>query len=265
MKTKKPITELQSSYQSMIDSVEEFVVKEGKTLKQAFHDAENKLEDASELSKEKIQHASKYLKDNLSFWGDTVEGVTDAYKEQIQFDLAYVNNSIWDKFQNIAKSNSAELMEFTRILKEDAQTVRTQEHLAAHQEHNQWHCEHALWLDEIEFWKKDHEQALNKLMEIEKSLKQESTSVFEHAQVIQAHANLDYKHEKVMSDAQRDPSSEVFKEADEKETAVHKKESQIHAQHTEFHNALKARHLKTMAMINMLYKHTQNITRKSDD
>jgi hypothetical protein len=40
MKTKKQPSELKASYQAMVDSVEEFVVKEGKTLHQAFSAAE---------------------------------------------------------------------------------------------------------------------------------------------------------------------------------------------------------------------------------
>ncbi|MFQ3189714.1 MAG: hypothetical protein ACI936_000839 [Paraglaciecola sp.] len=111
------------------------------------------------MSKEKIHQASRDLKDNLRLWSDAVEGASEAYKDQIKFDLAYVNNSIWNKFQSIANSNTAEFIAFTRSFKEQAQTVKTGEHLAAHQEHNQWASEHALWLDEIEFWKKDYAQS----------------------------------------------------------------------------------------------------------
>jgi hypothetical protein len=254
MKTKKQTTEIQSSYQAMLDSVEAFVVKEGKSLQQAFYAAEEKLEDAKEISKEKIQQASRDLKHNLRLWGEAVDGASEVYKDQIKYDLAYVNKSIWNKFQIIANSNTAEFIAFTRALKEEAQSVITDEHLAAHQEHHQWSSEHALWLDEIDFWKKDHEQALLKLSEIEQALKQQSTSLFEHAQVIQAHGAIDHKHEKIMANAEQDPSSEVFNVADEKEIALHNKERQVHAQHSEFHQALKIHHYKIMAMINMLYK-----------
>ncbi|MFT6988575.1 MAG: thymidine kinase [Paraglaciecola sp.] len=252
MKIKK--SELQDSYQAMIDNVEEFVVKEGKTLHQAFHAAEKKLDDAKEISKDKIHQASKELKHNLRLFGDTVEGVSEAYKQQIKFDLAYINDSIWNKFQGIANSNTAEFLTFTKALKQQAQTVITEEHLAAHQEHTQWHSEHALWLDEVGFWKKDNQQALTKLIEIEKALKQQSTSLFEHEQVIQAFANMDGKHEEIMTDAEKDPSSEVFKEADESEIAAHNNERIIHGQHSEFHHTVKTHHYKIMAMINMLYK-----------
>jgi hypothetical protein len=254
MKTNKRITELQESYQAMVDSVEEFVVKEGKTLQQAFHAAEDKLEDAKELSKDKIQQASRDLKDNLRLWSDAIEGAGEAYKAQIEFDIAYVNSSIWNKLKSVANSNTAELIEFTRTLKEKAQSVTINKDIGVHQEHSLWGSEHALWLDEIAFWQKDHEKALTKLVEIEKALKEHSASLSEHAQVIQAHANKDHDHEKIMANAEQDPSSEVFKVANDKENAQHKKEGQIHKQHAEFHHAIKAHHFKIMAMINMLYK-----------
>ena len=254
MKTDKRKTELQISYQALVDSVEEFVVKEGKTLQQAFHAAEEKLHDAKEISKEKIQQASKDLKQHLRLLGETVEGVSEAYKNQVKFDLTYVNNSIWHKLQYVANSNTADLMAFTRTLKEKAQTVITEDHLVAHQEHIRWASEHALWLDEVDFWKKDQQQAMSKLMDIEKALNQQSTALFEHAQVIQALGNIDNRHEKVMANAEHDPSSDVFKFADESQVTLHQKETQLHGQHSESHHLLKTQHYKIMAMINALYK-----------
>jgi hypothetical protein len=254
MKTKKQTTELRASYQAMLDSVEAFVVQEGKTLQQAFYAAEQKLDDANDLSKEKVQLASKHLKDNLRLWGDAVEGASEAYKDRIKFDLAYVNHSISNKLLSIANSNTTEYIAFTKTLKEEAQTVTTDEHIAAHQEHTQWASEHALWLDEIEFWEKDHEQSRIKLNEIENALKQHATSIFEHAQAVQALANMDHKHEQIMTNAEQDPSSEKYKAADQKEIAVHNKERKIHTHHSEFHHALKTHHYKIMAMINMLHK-----------
>ena len=256
MKSNKRLTELQESYHAMVDSVEEYVVKEGKTLQQAFHAAEEKLGNTAETSKEKIQQASKELKDNLRLWGEAVEGVSEAYKDQLKFDLAYVNSSAWSKLQSIANTSTAELMEFTTSLKEKAQAVVTENHLAAHQEHTLWGSEHALWLDEIAFWNKEHDQALTKLSEIEKELKQQSISLAEHTKAIQAHAESDHEHEKIMKDAEQDVTSKVFEAADEKENPVHQHERKLHAKNAEAHLALKAQHFKVMAMINMLYKET---------
>lgn len=49
-------------------------------------------------------------------WGDAVEGASEAYKDQIKFDLAYFNNSIWNKFQSIANSNTAEFIAFEVLM-----------------------------------------------------------------------------------------------------------------------------------------------------
>jgi hypothetical protein len=254
MSTKQRIEELQASYQSLVDSVENFVVKEGKTLQEAFHAAEEKLDEAKGASKDKIQQASKELKSNLRLLAEAVEGASEAYKEQIKFDLAYVNSSIWSKVQSIANSNTVELIEFTNSLKESAQDATTDEHIAAHQEHNQWDSDHGLWLAELKSWEKGQEQGLTKLAQIEKILKRQSSSLREHAQRVQALARVGYEHEKVMTNAEKDPSSQVFKEADDKEIEVHRQQREDHAQQAELHHQLKINHFKTMAMINMLYK-----------
>ncbi len=259
MKMKKRTAELQASYQAMIDAVEEFVVKEGKTLQQAFHAAEKTLHDAKEVSKEQIEQTSKDLKNNLRVFSEAAEGVSEAYKEQIMFDFDYVSKSIWDKFQSIANSNTVELMAFAKDLREQAKTALTDEHTTAHQEHNQWSSEHALWLDEVEFWNKEHKKALTKLVEIEKSIKQQSSVLQEHVQAIQAHTKLEHEHEKTMKNSERDFSSKAYKEADVKENPVHQQERKMHAQESAKHHALKTHHFKVMAMINILHKETQKV------
>jgi hypothetical protein len=255
MKTKKNTTEeLQASYKAMIDEIEKFVTKEGKTLQQAFHSAEEKLIDAKEISKDKIEQASKDLKENFQIIGDAVEGVSEAYKNQIKLELSFINSSIWDKLQSIADSNTVELIAFTKSLREKTQDILTEKHLTSHQEHSQWNSEHDLWLDEIELWKKDHEQAIIKLAKIEKAMKQHSTSMIEHAQAIKVHAKTEHEHEKTMANTEQDLSSELLKEADDKVALLHQKERQIHKQQSKLHSALKTHHFKTMAMVNMLYK-----------
>jgi hypothetical protein len=137
MKTKKSASELQSSYQAIVDSVEEFVVKEGKTLQQAFY--------------------------------------------------------------------------------------ATEEHLSTHQEHNKWDSD--------------------------------------HARAIRANAEIGREYEKIMKNAEQDPSSEVFDEADEKEIKFHQRERQIHMQHSALHHELKTHHFKIMAIVNMLYKELQKVSK----
>ncbi|WP_371195966.1 hypothetical protein [Glaciecola sp. SC05] len=260
MTANKKESDLQHGYKAMVEAIEEFVVKEGKSLQEAFHSAEEKLSEAKELSVEKIQQASKDLKYNLSVLGEAIEGASDAYKQQIAFDVAYINASIWNKLQSIANSNTVELMAFTKTLRENANAVETEEHLNAHQQHRQWGSEHALWLDEIAFWKRDHEQIVTKMIEIEKALKLQETLLNKHAHAIQAHVKKDHNHEKTMADVEQDHSSEKFKDADKRKNSSHKKEQGSHAQQSEVHRALKAKHIKVLAMVNMLYKETHQAT-----
>jgi hypothetical protein len=256
MTTNKHKTELQKNYESMVEAVEEFVVKEGKSLQQAFHAAEEKLDDAKKISKEKIKLASTDLKNNLGIFSDALEGVGKAYKDEINFDVDYVSNSIWEKFQSIANSNTVELMAFTKNLRENAQAVLTQEHLLAHTEHHQWSSEHAFWLDEIELWKEQHRQALTKLVDIENAFKQQANILAGHENAIKIHSELEHQHEQKMANEEQDPTSEAFKIADDKKAALHQQEREIHLNQSVLHNEFKVKHLKIMAMINMLYKET---------
>ncbi|MEP1552476.1 MAG: hypothetical protein ABJJ44_15655 [Paraglaciecola sp.] len=257
MNTSTWAKELQKSYQGMVNNVEKFVVKEGKSLQEAIHTAETTLENAKETSLDAIKEASKHLKDNLHIWIETAEEINQAYKDEINFDLAFASSSVSEKFKNIANSNTAQLIEFTTKLKAQAQVATADSHMSVHEEHNQWSSEHALWLDEIELWGKDRDNALKKLVTIEAALKQHEKALLEHFQVIKAHSNLEHKHEIAIADAEKDPSNQTSQIADETLQTLHLKERQIHAQHAEFHQAAKANHYKIMAMVNMLYKQTQ--------
>lgn len=247
---------MQESYKAMVEAVEEFVVQEGKTLQQAFHSAEEKLINATENSKESIAHASQELKYNLHLFNDALEGASQAYKEHLLYEWDFINSALWDKFQSIANSNTAELMAFTKNLKEQAEAATTESHISAHQQHTQWDSEHAFWLDEIKLWKKNHQQAIAKLHEIEKAMMQQETILAAHTRAIKKHAKLEQQHEKIMKDAESDRSSEVFKTADENKVPQHQHEQQIHTEQTNLHNKIKTKHLQTMAMINMLHDET---------
>jgi hypothetical protein len=57
-----------------------------------------------------------------------------------------------------------------------------------------------------------------------------------------------------MGNAEQDPSSEVFKEADQIVMSMHKKERKYLIQHAKIHHDLKTRHFKVMAMINIFLR-----------
>lgn len=248
--------EYQRAYHSLVDYVEEQVVKEGKTLQQALHSTEETLSEWNELSKEQVQELNTALKHDFQKLGESLKGAREAYKEQFKLDAAYVTDSIWGQFLSVIDTSTAQFAAFEKDLKEQVQEIVTGEHLNEHQQHTQWKSDHELWLSEIALWKKQHTGALAKLEEIGKSIIQQSNLLDEHAQVIQSHEARDHEHEAVIADAEQDPSSQVFGAADETSVSMHEQEKQEHQQHAELHESMKKHHLKVMTLVSELYKKT---------
>jgi len=212
---------LQHTYQSMLETIEVLVNKEGKTIREAFDHAKEKLSEIEELSREEIQEISDTVKQDLQSFGDVLVEATDSYKEKMKFDLAYISDSLLDTFTKIADSSTAQLIEFKNKIEQEAREASMDEHTKEHREHQSWHSDHALWLDEISLWKKDHQTALDKLQQIEQAIKQHSNALDEHAQVIQFHEAEDKKHEQAMAETEKDPTSQVLEQQDEAEQTTH--------------------------------------------
>ena len=254
MKTEDMNKEFKRAYKSLVDTVEELVVKDGKSLQQAMHTAEERLSEWNNLNKKQVEEISTELTNNFHTLGESLKGAREAYKEQFQLDAAYVNDSIWDKLLKVMDANTAQLLVFEEDLKERAQAATSKVHLTEHQQHTQWKSDHELWLAEIALWKKEHDTALAQLADIEKTIKQHSDALDEHAQAVQAHEASDHEHEKTIANAEKDPSNQVFEESEDKEASVHKQEAQEHRQHAELHDTMKKSHLKMMASVAELYK-----------
>ncbi len=248
--------DLKDAYQTMVDTVEELVVKDGQNLQQALLVAEEKLNEWEELSKEQVQEISTELKHDFQTLDENLNQAKESYKEEFKKDAAYVTDSVWGKLLTIMDTNTAQLLAFQKNLKEQVQEITTGEHLTEHQEHTQWHSDHGLWLAEVDIWKKEHTEALDKLAKIEKAISQHSNALDEHAQVVQAHEARDHEHEVVLANAEQDPTSRVFEVKEGEEAAVHKQEKQEHTQHAELHNTMKKHHSEMMSLVNKLYKQT---------
>jgi len=254
MKNQELSEQMKKAYQNMVETIEELIDKEGRSLKEAVELAEEKLSDVQELSKEEVQKISTEVKSDLKSIGETLYGAKEAYKEQFKMDAAYLTESIWDKLSKVADVGTVEFLAFTEALKERVHNTRTDEDMREHQEHLGWHSDHEFWLDEIEIWKKDHQPALEKLQAIEAGMKKHTDLLEEHAQVIRAHEARDHEHEEGMAENELDPSSQVMEEKDEQKTEIHNQERGEHAKHAALHDAFKKGHRRTMAMINHLYK-----------
>lgn len=254
MRIKELNSDFQHAYKTLVDNVEELVVKEGKNLQQALHSAEEKLSEWGELSKEEAQEISTELKHDFQKLSVSLNDAKESYKEEFKQEAAYITDSIWNKLLKIMDTSTAQLLAFEKNLEEKVQEIRTGEHLTNHQEHNQWNSDHKLWSAEIALWKKESTQAQSKLGEIETAIKQYSDALDEHAQVVQSHEARDHEHEEVMANAEQDPSSHVLEAAVEKDAAMHIQERKEHNQHAELHNTMKKHHSEMMSLVNRLHK-----------
>lgn len=244
------------AYQNLVDTVEDLVVKEGKTLQQAMYSAEDKLSEWSELSKKQVQDISTEFNHDLKTLGENLNGATEAYKEQFKLDAAYVTDSIWEKLLNVMDANTAQLSVFIKDLKDQAQGNTTDQHINEHADHTKWDSEHELWLSEIDLWKQEHATALSQLSSIEKMIKQHSDALDEHAQVIKAHQASSHEHEVDIAKAEKDPTSEQYEDAVKRDSVIHAQERQEHLQHAELHRTMKRHHMRMMASVSELYKKT---------
>lgn len=155
MDTKDVQEKLQKAYHSMLDNIEELVDKDKKPLKQAFLEAEEKLSEWHELSREEIDHISEELKSNLSEIGDVSNRFNQSIKQMLSFDASYLADSIWNRLSKLADHTAVELSEFSEELR---QHMATNASNYSDQQQN--------WFNDAMQWQGDYESALKKLDEV---------------------------------------------------------------------------------------------------
>lgn len=152
MDTKDVQEKLQNAYQSMLHNVEELVDKDKKPLKQAFVEAEEKLSEWRELTREEVDHISDELKSNLSEMGAVTNRLNQSIKETLSFDASYLADSIWNRLSKLADHTAVELSEFSEDL---------QQHMAS--EATTYSDQQQIWFNDAIQWQGDYESALKKL------------------------------------------------------------------------------------------------------
>lgn len=164
MDTKDIQGKLQSAYKSMLEHIEELVDKDKKPLKEAFLEAEEKLSEWQELSREEVDKISDELKSNISDWGEASNQLSDSLKETLAFDKAYLANSIWNSLSKVADKTRVEFNEFTEDLQRHMST-----NVSSHSEQQK------IWFDDGLQWKGDYEMALKQLDEIRANVRKKIT------------------------------------------------------------------------------------------
>lgn len=155
MDTKIVQEKLQDAYKSMLEHVEELVDKDKKPLKQAFEEAEEKLSEWRELSREEISHISDELKSNLSEVGEVSHYLNKSLKETLSFDASYLASSIWSSLSKVADQTAVELSELGDSLR--SHTVTDASNYSEQQKN---------WAKDATQWQADYKNALAQLDEI---------------------------------------------------------------------------------------------------
>lgn len=254
MDTKDLEKKLQKSYEEMVDSVTEFIEKEGKTVKEAVDAAEDKLSELGELTREEVLKVSQEVRNDVGHFGETWNEAKSYFHERLSMDADYLRDSVWDKLSGIANKATLDFIEFQKDLQERVNDIVEDFHEEEHQEHTNWHSDHAFWLEEIKLWQKEHQDAEEKLIAIEKSIRAQGEQLQQHAQTIRLHEEVEQKHESTLSETEKDPSSQVNQDNNESADKEHVQMKDLHKEQAAFHATLKEEHHKKMVLIEKLYK-----------
>ena len=177
METKAVQEKLQKAYRSMLEHIEELIDKDKKPLKEAFSEAEEKLSEWKELSREEIDNISTELKSNLRELGEASYSLKQSLNESLKVEAAYISSNLWDTLSSIvekaADKTSIELSEFSESLQKNMSTDETT--YSDQQKH---------WLNDTQNWLNDYDVALKNLTEIRVKVRAQLRQAKNHSKTI---------------------------------------------------------------------------------
>lgn len=173
MESKALQEKLQNAYHSMLEHVEELVDKDKKPLKEAFVEAEEKLSEWQELSREEVENISAELKSNLNDLGDASYELRESLRKTLEFDTAYLASNLWGKLANVADKTFVELSEFNKSLQKH--TATTESTQSAQQKD---------WLNDAKGWQSNYENALNQLDEARKAIRTQMNNIDKYSKAV---------------------------------------------------------------------------------
>lgn len=184
MDTKEVQEKLQKAYQSMLHHIEELVDKDKKSLKEAFLDAEEKLGEWHDLSRDEVEKVSDELKSNMKEFGNASYFLNESLKETLAFDKNYLATSIWNSLSKVADKTRVEFNEFTEDLFH---------HMAMDTSH---HSEQQkIWFDDGLEWRGNYEKSLKQLDELRASVRQKLTKTTQYCKNVSEETSNQGEHD----------------------------------------------------------------------
>ena len=244
---------LQKAYHSMVVTLDELIDKEGKSLQEALDISKHKLSQFKELSHDEVEKISSEIKQDLSSFGEGVEGVRHSFREALALDARSLEESTLEKLNQIANKTTLEIIEFNQNLKQAAAEATEEFYEQEHDQHQLWDSENEMWLLDIDMWQKEHHLAEEKLIAIQDAIREQAVSLQEHAQTLRAHQHKIQQHESTMASFEKDPSNQVAEEKEEANQQEHKQMKKTHEIQAQLHQEIKFHHQKVMVLVDKLY------------
>lgn len=111
-------SKLQHAYEDMLSHVEEFLESEKATLTDAVQQAQARMHDLGDLSRDEIDGISNEFVKNLKEVGEEAHEVREFMGDALTMDAMYISASILERLKIVADQTSVELMQLNEELAE---------------------------------------------------------------------------------------------------------------------------------------------------
>ncbi|MEA3304125.1 MAG: hypothetical protein U9Q75_12715 [Pseudomonadota bacterium] len=111
-------SKLQHAYESMLSHVEEFLKSEKTTLSDALQQAQTRLHDLGDLSRDEIDDISSEFVKNLKDVGEEAHEAREFMGDALKMDAMYISAGILDRLKMVADQTSVELIQLNEELAE---------------------------------------------------------------------------------------------------------------------------------------------------
>ena len=118
MNTDEMKSKIQHGYENMLSHVEEFLKSEKTTLGEALQQAQTRLHELGDLSRDEIDDISNEFVKNLKDVGEEAHEVREFMGNALKMDAMYISSGILDRLKMVADQTSVELIQLNEELAE---------------------------------------------------------------------------------------------------------------------------------------------------
>jgi hypothetical protein len=118
MDTNEMKSKLQHAYETMLSHVEEYLKSEKNTLSDALQQAQTRLHELEDLSRDEIDSISSEFVQNLKDVGEEAHEIREGLGNALKMDAMYISSGIMDRLKIVADQTPLELMQLNEELAE---------------------------------------------------------------------------------------------------------------------------------------------------